>query len=184
MIAIARELARKGEQDPAHEMIEVRRLIRMGLASSLESEARLGPAEKAFKMAEFYRRSGHAASACFYYEMVRRRFPDSTYGARAVQASRELHEMATLEQAKLPLRVGAIKLVGNTRTEATVILNQLKLAPGEVLTYAALRAAERELEKLGIFQVDPDRGVRPTVSMLEPDDRGVYKDILVQVQEK
>ena len=34
-------------------------------------------AEKDFKMAEFYRRIGHPASAYFYYELVRRRYPQT-----------------------------------------------------------------------------------------------------------
>ena len=34
-------------------------------------------AEKDFKMAEFYRRTGHPASAYWYYELVRRRYPQT-----------------------------------------------------------------------------------------------------------
>lgn len=40
-------------------------------------------AEKDFKVAEFYRRTGHPASAVFYYETVCRRYPGTDVAERA-----------------------------------------------------------------------------------------------------
>ncbi len=47
-------------------------------------------AEKDFKMAEFYRRTGHPGSAYFYYEIVRRRYPGSDYYRLATERQVEL----------------------------------------------------------------------------------------------
>jgi RNA polymerase sigma factor (sigma-70 family) len=47
-------------------------------------------AEKDFEVAEFYRRTGHADSACFYYETVCRRYPDSRWASRAKSCLAEL----------------------------------------------------------------------------------------------
>jgi outer membrane protein assembly factor BamD (BamD/ComL family) len=47
-------------------------------------------AEKDFKIAEFYRRTGHPGSAYFYYEVVRRRYPGSPYCAKATERMNEL----------------------------------------------------------------------------------------------
>jgi TolA-binding protein len=40
-------------------------------------------AEKDYKLAEFYRRTDHPASAYFYYELVRRRYPNTTFARLA-----------------------------------------------------------------------------------------------------
>lgn len=47
-------------------------------------------ADKDFKIAEFYERTGHPGSAFFYYEVVRRRYPDSNYARRAEDRMAEL----------------------------------------------------------------------------------------------
>src|SRR5262249_35483348 len=39
----------------------------------------LQQAEKEYKMAEFYRRTGHPGSAYFYYELVKRRYPNTEF---------------------------------------------------------------------------------------------------------
>jgi outer membrane protein assembly complex protein YaeT len=84
-----------------------------------------------------------------------------------------------------PARVGQIFVVGNERTRYNVILRQVPLYPGQVLSYPALREAERNLTRLNIFESTPDGSVHPTVSVLEnpanPDSP--YKDILVSLQE-
>jgi outer membrane protein assembly factor BamA len=52
-----------------------------------------------------------------------------------------------------------------------------------VLTIPDLQVAEANLARLGIFEADPDKGQRPTVSILDPDSDNPVKNILVQVQE-
>ncbi len=47
-------------------------------------------AEKDYKMAEFYRRTGHPGSAYFYYEIVRRRYPNTKFFDLATERMNEL----------------------------------------------------------------------------------------------
>jgi outer membrane protein assembly factor BamD (BamD/ComL family) len=54
----------------------------------------LQQAEKDFKMAEFYRRTGHPGSAYFYYEIVRRRYPGTKFFDMATEKMHELREEA------------------------------------------------------------------------------------------
>jgi outer membrane protein assembly factor BamA len=82
-----------------------------------------------------------------------------------------------------PARVGRLVIQGNARTAQHVILDRVPLHPGQVFTEADLRTAEANLRKLGIFMCSPDGPVRPTVTVLDADKEGAYKDILVQVEE-
>jgi outer membrane protein assembly factor BamD (BamD/ComL family) len=52
----------------------------------------LQQAEKDFKIAEFYRRTGHPGSAYFYYEIVRRRYPGTRFFDDATIRMQELRE--------------------------------------------------------------------------------------------
>src|SRR6516225_12458517 len=54
-------------------------------------------AEKDFKIAEFYRRTGHPGSAFFYYEIVRRRYPGTVFYKEATARQQELR--AKLDKA-------------------------------------------------------------------------------------
>jgi TolA-binding protein len=47
-------------------------------------------AEKDFKIAEFYRRTGHPGSAYFYYEIVRRRYPGTPFFDKATEQMYQL----------------------------------------------------------------------------------------------
>ncbi len=80
-------------------------------------------------------------------------------------------------------RIGQIFIVGNERTRQNVILDAIRLSPGEVLRDADLRQAEQKLAKLGIFRNDPVKRIRPTISVIQPDDESEYKDLLVIVEE-
>ena len=86
-------------------------------------------------------------------------------------------------QEKPPARVGQIFVVGNTTTRQNVILRQVPLYPGQLLSYPAIKEGEKNLAKLGIFETDPEKGVRPTITVLDPDSDSPYKDVLVNVQE-
>lgn len=59
----------------------------------------LQQAEKEFKMAEFYRRTGHPGSAYFYYELVRRRYPGTKYAKLAEERWSELRVEVERDQA-------------------------------------------------------------------------------------
>jgi outer membrane protein assembly complex protein YaeT len=88
-------------------------------------------------------------------------------------------------EEKPPARVGQIFIVGNERTKQNVILRQLPLYPGQILTYPDLKQAERNLARLNIFEATPDGAIRPTVTVLDNplDPDNPVKDILVTVQE-
>jgi WD40 repeat protein len=55
------------------------------------------PGEKEWRLAEFYRRTGHSGSAYFYYELLLRRHRDSPYAKQATQRMRDLQR--ALERA-------------------------------------------------------------------------------------
>src|SRR5262249_14882736 len=55
-------------------------------------------ADKDLKIAEFYRRTGHPGWAYLYYEIVRRRYPNTPYFDKATQGMHDLK--AELEKAK------------------------------------------------------------------------------------
>jgi beta-lactamase regulating signal transducer with metallopeptidase domain len=82
------------------------------------------------------------------------------------------------------VRVGQIIIKGNVRTEQEVILKAVPLFPGQVLSYAELRAAERNLERLNLFEVNPKTGIRPKITVVDADGDSRYKDIVIEVKEK
>lgn len=85
-------------------------------------------------------------------------------------------------QERPPARVGEIFIIGNTVTRQNVILRQVPLYPGQVLTYPDTRLAEQNLAKLGIFDMKPDQGIRPTVTVDESGD-SEFKNVIINVTE-
>jgi outer membrane protein assembly complex protein YaeT len=81
-----------------------------------------------------------------------------------------------------PLTVGRVIIIGNKVTRDEVIRRAIGIYPGQVLRLPELRLAERNLARLGIFEMDPEKGARPSVVPIDTDDPTV-KDILVTVQE-
>ncbi len=86
---------------------------------------------------------------------------------------------------KAAARVGQIIIVGNEITRQDVILREVPLYPGQVLSLPELRAAERKLRRLGLFECKPDGSVKPTVKVLDnpADPDSPFKDVLISVQE-
>lgn len=82
-----------------------------------------------------------------------------------------------------PARVGQIFIVGNTTTRQNVILRQVPLYPGQPLSYPAIREAERNLARINLFESDPEKGDRPTVTVLDQDSDSPFKDILINLKE-
>ena len=66
-----------------------------------------------------------------------------------------------------PARVGQIYIIGNDRTMMNVILRQVGLYPGQVLSYPEIRLAEKNLARLGIFKSSPEGGGEPTIIEVE-----------------
>jgi TolA-binding protein len=58
-------------------------------------------AEKDYKMAEFYRRTGRPGSAYFYYEIVRRRYTGTAWAEKATERMLELRAKVEKENAKV-----------------------------------------------------------------------------------
>jgi outer membrane protein assembly factor BamD (BamD/ComL family) len=57
-------------------------------------------AEKDFRTAEYYERTGHPGSAVFYYELTRRRYPGTRYSEIATE--RKEHLKALMDSGKVP----------------------------------------------------------------------------------
>jgi len=57
-------------------------------------------AEKDFRTAEYYERTGHPGSAVFYYELTRRRYAGTRYADEATE--RKDHLMALMKAGKVP----------------------------------------------------------------------------------
>jgi outer membrane protein insertion porin family len=83
---------------------------------------------------------------------------------------------------KAPAKVGQIFIIGNEVTQDRVIRRQLGLYPGQTLRFPELRLAEANLARLNIFDINPELGIRPTITVLDDTD-SEFKDILVQVKE-
>ncbi len=82
-----------------------------------------------------------------------------------------------------PFTVGEVQIIGNTTTKDNVIRRVLGIYPGQVLTYPDLKRSEAALNRLNIFEADPSKGQRPTVTVLDEDSENPVKNILVQVDE-
>ena len=81
-------------------------------------------------------------------------------------------------------RVGEIKVIGNTKIPGRLISEWVPLVPGSILRDADLRRAEENLIRLGLFEVNAKKNIRPTVTAREVDDESGFKDIVVRVKEK
>ncbi len=81
-----------------------------------------------------------------------------------------------------PARVGQFFIQGNTRTKDNVILRQVPLFPGQILTFPDLDIAKFNLARLGIFTSGQD-GPAPEVSVIDREGDGTFKDIRVDVNE-
>lgn len=88
-----------------------------------------------------------------------------------------------LDEQPRPSRVGEIRIVGNEVTKERVIRRVLGLYPGQILEYPQLRIAEQNLQRLQIFESNPQTGVRPLVYVDPKTEESEYKDIIVQVKE-
>ena len=131
----------------------------------------IAAAEKDLQIANFWLRTGHPDSARFYYELVRRRYPNTIYDARAKERLAKLKE-------KPPARVGQIFLIGNEKISDTTILEQLPFCPGQILSYPDLSIAEQNLSRL--------KGLKskPIVTVIDQEGDSEFKDIEITVEEK
>jgi hypothetical protein len=59
-------------------------------------------AERDLKIAEFYQRTGHPGAAYFYFELVCRRYPRTSYAETAAKRKDELRVKVEQEQKQSP----------------------------------------------------------------------------------
>jgi outer membrane protein assembly factor BamD (BamD/ComL family) len=57
-------------------------------------------ADKDWRIAEFYRRTGHPGSAYFYYELVKRRYPGTSYSEKAIARMDEMRDRLEKQKAR------------------------------------------------------------------------------------
>src|SRR5438034_3619756 len=79
--------------------------------------------------------------------------------------------------------VGNVNVIGNDVTKQNVILRQVPLYPGQILSYPDIRVGERNLARLGIFEMDPEKGGPPMIRVRDPEIDSIYKDIDIYVHE-
>jgi RNA polymerase sigma factor (sigma-70 family) len=114
-------------------------------------------ADSDFKVAEFYRRTGRPGSACFYYELVCRRYPGTVFADMAGARLRELRQKST-------------PTAGNPLAS----VNGVPIFSAEV--YAAAYLADPDLCTLGAFA----RGLRIAGDWKKTLDQLVDREVVVQ----
>lgn len=76
-------------------------------------------------------------------------------------------------------RVGQITI--NEATRQDVILRQIPVFPGQILSYPDLRVAEKNLAKLNIFESRPEDGIRSISRVHDPESE--YRHLLITLEE-
>jgi outer membrane protein assembly factor BamD (BamD/ComL family) len=101
-------------------------------------------ADKDWKIAEFYRRTGHPGSAYFYYELVRRRYHGTDYEKKAIERMAELKTRADREHEKAAVQEGPPRanLTIETAPQPRTVM------PGQPLTVPETGPAPRVLPPL------------------------------------
>jgi len=83
-------------------------------------------AEKDLKLAEFYQRTGHPGAAYFCYELVCRRYPNTSYAATAAKRKEELRVKVEQEEQKA---AAAAQPSATTTAPAAPASSALRLLP-------------------------------------------------------
>ncbi len=78
--------------------------------------------------------------------------------------------------------VDRVIIVGSRTVNDAEIRRAVAIYPGDMHTVRTLRLAEKALARLGIFEMDPDRGIRPRITVIHGDGQGP-RDIVIQVRE-
>ena len=75
---------------------------------------------------------------------------------------------------------GERTVIDDPREEPDRVIRRMlqELQPGQILRYPELRIAENGLARLNIFEMNPEKGIRPTIQVL--DSPGPFKDLLVK----
>jgi len=120
---ISKHMSTGGADYDGRKVAEARLLINKGLANypKMNEAAKkeflirqlacctMQQAEKDFKTAEFYRRTHHAGSAYFYYEIVRRRYPGTPFADQATQKMWDIRKEVEKKQEEKDKEAAAPK---------------------------------------------------------------------------
>jgi outer membrane protein assembly complex protein YaeT len=80
-----------------------------------------------------------------------------------------------------PKRMGEFRIIGNTVTRQNIIIREVPIYPGQIITYPDIRKAEANLARLGIFKVNQE-GVRPHIEV-EDIEGSEFSNLNVYVDE-
>jgi outer membrane protein assembly factor BamD (BamD/ComL family) len=110
---IAKQLSTGGPEYDGRKCLEARQMIDMALRNYPTLAEKKGQflerqvwainqqeADRDFRVAEFYKRTGHPGAAYFYFELVRRRYPGTKYAKEAVVRMEEVRHGMEVVQAK------------------------------------------------------------------------------------
>jgi hypothetical protein len=100
------------------------------------------------------------------------------------QAVQEKSGAVAIKPVPPVMYVGQIFIIGNETLPQNIVLELVPFFPGQRITSADLKVVERNLERLGLFVIDPAKGVRPCVTILDPKGKVIFKDVLIEVQER
>lgn len=81
-------------------------------------------------------------------------------------------------------RIGQIRVVGNKRISTESILAHIPLVPGQIVSDGQLRQVEKKLAALNLFVVDEAKGIYPTITVVDSENDGKQKALLINVKEK
>ncbi len=106
---------------------------------------------------------------------------DSFVKDRLIESQRQgenPRKQPATNREKPPARVGQLFIIGNKKIADEVILEQVKLFPGQILNYPDLHAAEKKLSRI--------KGLKsnPKVTVIESEGESEFKDIQITVEEK
>jgi TolA-binding protein len=88
-------------------------------------------AAKDYGIAEFYRRTGHPGSAYFCYELVRRRYPGTTYAKQAEERMNRIRDRAERAPAPQPPAAGTPTPAGEAQPARLPALLPAGTPPGQ-----------------------------------------------------
>jgi outer membrane protein assembly factor BamA len=104
---------------------------------------------------------------------------------RYVVKEDEVSSGSTQEESEpSAVTIGRIHVRGNKLISRASILAHLPLKRGQVLNYADLRKAEETLAQLGLFVVDAQANVHPTIAVVDAESDSPIKDLIITVREK
>jgi hypothetical protein len=169
------ELKSKDKHEPIIRVTATVSEVRIRTDNTIEA------AERDFKVAEFYLKNGRHESAQFVYELILRRYPGTLYARQAREKIAVLKKDQPVwpPERKDPDQIDEILIINSTKLklEESVILEKLRLEPGQPLTLQRLLKAETRLLQSGLFE-NP-----PKIHIDCEGDQNARKKLIVTIEE-